>query len=990
MKADTFSIDWLSKPDVFEVNRLEAVDYHHHFVNGKEPVQSLNGDWHYTYSSTVQDRDTDFYDHASDYLDKPVLKVPGHIQLQGLGQIQYSDVAYPWDGKENLKYGQIPQKFNPTVSLVRTFTLDKDLEGMDIQLMFRGVESAFACWLNGTFVGYSEDSFTPAAFDITSLLREGENTLAVQVFQFSSGSWLEDQDFFRFSGIFRDVELIGYPKYAIKDLAITTKLTHDYQDARVILDILPTNENAQYHVVLKNEEGRILLDFKTKRSYLAMDMHDVHLWSAEHPYLYDLTIEVLGPEEELCETVKEKVGIREIQMVDGVVLLNGKRLILKGVNRHEFSADKGRAIGEEEMLKDIRILKQNNINAVRTSHYPNQERWYELCDQYGIYLIDETNLETHGTWSSSQGVDDSNPLPGSRREWLENVLDRANSMYQRDKNHPSIIMWSLGNESSGGDDLLAMANFFRSNDPDRLVHYEGCCRQAEYRDCTDVYSRMYPKAKEVEDYLLSRPNKPIVLCEYAHAMGNSLGGLEKYVELEKYPQYLGGFIWDFLDQAVWKEEGGKKYLAYGGDFDDHPNRGNFSGDGLLFADRTISPKMQEVKKLYQNFKITPDRHGVKIVNDNLFADANEFDWTYSLEKEGEVIQKGSLDLQLAPGESKKVFVPWKREKEEVVRTVRASLKEETVWAPAGFEIAWGQSVDGLRTPKAPIAEAMEIVEGKFNISFAYEDFFVMFDGDGLVSLRYKGREWIKEPPKPVFSHAYNDNEHAYWHDNATSQWYGASLFARPGHWARTVAENKQFGIVSYDYTLPTNPMRKVTLSYTVAAPGLIGIDLKLAAGEGLADLPTFGMQFALPKDLDRAVYYGKGPEENYVDRCNGAKVSVFDYSIHKNFTPYLNPQEAGNRTDVRWLDVLDSDWSGVEFSSVTKPFEASVLPWSFDQIQSAKHAHELPDPRAVYVHILQNHMGVGGDDTWGAPVLEEYTLDSSVERIFSFVVSMIG
>lgn len=987
MNEDFFNYSWLSNPEVYQVNRLDAFS-DHLVIEGVKPLkQSLNGDWHYTYAENEKDRDDQFYRMESDYHDKPTIQVPGSIQLQGLGQIQYLNTRYPWEGYEKLEFGQVPSKYNPTVNYVRYFTVDPELSGKEIHVRFEGVESAMAVWVNGSFVGYAEDSFTPSEFDITNLIVPGENRLAVQVFQFSSGSWLEDQDFFRLSGIFRDVELIGVPEYHIRDIRVETRLNETCDQARVLVRIRPNKEGATYHCVLKDPDGKIVLEFDTRKTYLAFDLEDLHLWSAESPSLYTLGIDVLNPDGEIEETAVQKIGLREIRIEDGVLMLNGQRLVLRGVNRHEFTPDNGRSLTPEQMEKDIQILKANNINAVRTSHYPNQSLWYELCDQYGIYVIDETNLETHGTWTA-QGPDETESLlPGNRPEWRGAVLDRARSMYERDKNHPSVIIWSLGNESGYGDVLLEEADYFRTEDPTRPVHYEGCWSSDKQEMMSDFYSRMYLPAAEAEKWLQENSGRPMLLCEYAHAMGNSLGAMNKYTDLEKYPNYAGGFIWDFADQTLYTKKNGKTVLGYGGDFNDRPNDGNFCGNGIVYANRELSPKMQEVRKLYQPFEIVPERHGVKITNKNLFTDASAYDF-YSIQKEnGQTVLEEKLDVELPAGQSRKYFVDWKRLPNENVREVQARLKEDTPWAKAGTVVAFGQSVEGRYKSLTADLGYMEIVESGETVGFHQDGFSVLFDRTGMISLKYDGQEYISRPARPVFMHAVTDNEIGAGHDYEFSKWFGASLFSKVQDMNVRIDYDHHLGMIRYEYKVPSSPETRCYISYSVASPGLIGVDVSLHGKPQLESLPVLGAQFQLPKTLNRMTWLGYGPDENYQDRKEGARLDVHSMNVEDNVSKYLRPQEMGNRTGIRWLDVLNEQGKGLRFSMVRTPIEAAVLPYSFQQLQAADHLWELPESSSTFVRIAGVHIGVGGDDSWQARIHDEYLIDPTRNLSFSFIIS---
>lgn len=613
-------LTWLEDPEVFAVNRKEAHSDHVYYENTEEMVlgadmplrQSLNGTWYFSYAKNPTVRVKDFYKKDFDCRMFDSIEVPGHIQTQGYDRCQYINTMYPWDGTEYLRPPMVSKEYNPVGSYVKYFVLEKNLQDKPVFVSFQGVETAFYVWLNGVFIGYSEDSFTPAEFELTPYLQDGENKLAVEVYKRSSASWLEDQDFWRFSGIFRDVYLYAVPKTHIEDLSVKSTLDNSYKNGKLYLKLkISGHTDCAVKAVLLNAEEKIVFEKNIKGNSICEisgEVENVHAWSAEDPYLYQLYLYVEDQKGNLIEAVPELVGFRTFEMIDKVMHINGKRIVFKGVNRHEFNVRRGRSIKKEDMLWDIEFMKQHNINAVRTSHYPNESLWYRLCDIYGIYLIDETNLESHGSWQKMGECEPSWNVPGSRPEWKEAVLDRAKSMFERDKNHPSILIWSCGNESYAGTCIEAMSDYFHEKDDTRLVHYEGVFWNREFDHISDMESRMYAKPAEIEAFLSNDPKKPYISCEYMHAMGNSCGGMKLYTDLEsKYELYQGGFIWDYIDQSMLrKNEQGEEVFAYGGDYDDRATDYEFCTNGIVYADRKISPKAQEVKQLYANVKLTSD------------------------------------------------------------------------------------------------------------------------------------------------------------------------------------------------------------------------------------------------------------------------------------------------------------------------------------------------------------------------------------------------
>ena len=607
-----FDYSLVKDPQYFCDGRMEAHSDHMYYRSEEEREDeetsyrhSLNGLWkfHYArnYASTVAGFEEDSYS-CKDWED---IYVPAHIQMEGYDAPQYANVQYPWEGHEELHPGQIPERFNPVGSYVKYFHVPENMKGKRVFISFQGAESGLALWLNGTFVGYSEDSFTPSEFELTEYLKEGENKLAAQVFKWTASSWCEDQDFFRFSGIYRDVYLYTVPEVHVYDLQIRS--IPDETLKKASLEIVTKTWGKVKMKLTLSRKGEILLQDEK-----ALDGEDTCtweilnplLWSAEEPNLYDLDMEVYDENGMLQEIIPEKVGFRRFEMKDGIMTLNGKRIVFKGVNRHEFSSVTGRHVSREELIQDIVTMKQNNINAIRTCHYPDASPIYRLCDEYGLYMIAENNLESHGSWDVAELTGDyTDIVPHNKPEWLGMMLDRVNSMYQRDKNHPAILIWSCGNESFGGKDIFEMSEFYRKNDPTRLVHYEGLFHDRSYNATSDMESQMYPSVEAIKDFLAKDDSKPFICCEYTHAMGNSCGAMHKYTDLtDAEPKYQGGFIWDYIDQSIYKKDRyGKEFQAYGGDFNDRPCDYNFSGNGIAYGgDRDASPKMQEVKFNYQN------------------------------------------------------------------------------------------------------------------------------------------------------------------------------------------------------------------------------------------------------------------------------------------------------------------------------------------------------------------------------------------------------
>ena len=629
MNAD---MKWLDNPEVFKVNQLEAHSDHCYYLDysdmkkEKNPLlQSLNGQWEFAYSKNVMERPVDFYKETFDASGFDKIMVPGHIELAGYDKIRYINTMYPWEGKEyhrgaysmeatGAEEGMFSEaQYNPVGSYIKYFDLDKNMCGKRIHICFEGVEEAMYLWLNGQFIGYAEDSFTPSEFELTPYIKEKGNVLAVQVHKMSTAAFLEDQDFFRFFGIFRNVTLKAIPDVHLEDVWFKPVLNQDNESGRVSVSMKVSatdSQNVTAGFILKDREENILveksLQLNKENNHLegtiCVDLESVKLWDNHNPYLYHAYVELKAEDGSLAEVIPYDIGFRRIEIIDKVIYLNGKRLVITGVNRHEWNAKTGRCIGVEDMKADISCMLRNNINSVRTCHYPDQIPWYYMCDNAGIYVMAETNLESHGSFQKLGAIEPSCNVPGSFPQWRDAVLDRAKNNFETFKNHTSILFWSLGNESYAGDDIEAMNVYFAEKQDGRLVHYESSYYNRAYEDTiSDLETRMYAKPEDVEEYLINSPKKPYILCEFMHDMGNSMGGLGSYMKLiDKYDRYHGGFIWDFIDQAIMVKDPvtGKDVLRYGGDFDDKPADYEFSANGIVFADRKEKPAMQEVRYYY--------------------------------------------------------------------------------------------------------------------------------------------------------------------------------------------------------------------------------------------------------------------------------------------------------------------------------------------------------------------------------------------------------
>ena len=1008
----TFDYSLVKDPQYFKDGRMDAHSDHTYYRDGDEAQEKetsfrydLNGIWKFHYARNYGSAVPGFEKEEYCCKDWDDIRVPAHIQMEGYDAPQYANVQYPWEGHEDIHPGEIPEHFNPVASYVKYFEVPEEMQGKRLFISFQGAESGIALWLNGHFVGYSEDSFTPSEFELTEYVKEGENKLAAQVFKWTASSWCEDQDFFRFSGIYRDVYLYTVPEVHVYDLQI--RAIPDETLSAAALEIRTNTWGKGEVKITLSKDGETVIEDKKAldgEEIYAWKVENPVLWSAEDPQLYDLKMEVYNESGELQEVIPQKVGFRRFEMKDGIMTLNGKRIVFKGVNRHEFSSVSGRHVSEEELRKDLKIMKQNNINAIRTCHYPDASLIYELCDEYGIYMIDETNLESHGSWDIAEFTKDyTYVVPHDKPEWLDMMLDRANSMYQRDKNHAAILIWSCGNESFGGKDIFEMSQFFHKADPTRLVHYEGVCHDRRYNDTSDMESQMYPSVEAIREFLAKDDSKPFICCEYTHAMGNSCGAMHKYTDLtDTEPKYQGGFIWDYIDQSIYKKDRyGKEFQAYGGDFGERPTDYNFSGNGIAYGgNRDASPKMQEVKFNYQNITAEVSADSVKVINKNLFVNTDIFDCKVTVAKDGKVIRKASLATAAAPLSEETYALPLTKEEKagEYAVTVSFHLKEDKVWAKAGHEVAFGQYVYKVEVPKKACPEGVEVIRSTHNIGVRGAHFEVLFSvlNGGLTSYKYAGKEMIEAIPKPNFWRAPTDNDCGNLMGMRYGQWKIASMYLShkdfrqgpygPGN-VPEVEVNEKTVKVTYTYLMPTTSTSECRLSYEVFGDGRVKTTLTYDPVKELGDMPEFGVIFKFNADYDRVEWYGLGETETYSDRKKGAKLGIYANKVADNMARYMVPQECGAKEEVRWAKVTDRKGRGMlfEMDEHNGPMMFSALPYTPHEMENAMHPYELPEVHYTVVRAAKGQMGIGGDDSWGARTHEEYLLKTDKKMEFSFV-----
>lgn len=1019
-----FDSNIIKNPEIFEQNRLAAHSDHVCYKNELEKIKGksslrydMNGLWKFAYAKNQSLAPCGF--EAADYDCKnwDEIRVPAHIQMEGYDVPIYTNTTYPWEADESIKPGEVPEIFNPVASYVKYFTIPENMKNKRVCISFQGVESGFALWLNGHYVGYSEDTFDPSDFELTDYIVEGENKLAVRVWKWTSSSWCEDQDFYRFSGIFRDVFLYAVPCAHVEDLSVVPTLNDTFDEGTLSVSIKADGDGIAsvklYELgdlsVEKYDRAKLLLeefDIELRNKEICEGSCNVKnplLWSAEKPNLYEVKIIVKDTHGNETEFISQLAGFRRFEMVDGLMKLNGKRIVFKGVNRHEFSSITGRVPNRDEVIKDIVTMKKNNINAIRTSHYPDDSMLYELCDIYGIYMIAENNLESHGTWEAyNKGyVDLDFVVPKDKPQWREMMLDRANSCYQRDKNHPAILVWSCGNESFGGKTIYEMSQLFRQLDKHRLVHYEGVFNDRSYNDTSDMESQMYTPVAGIEKFLAEHPEKPFICCEYTHAMGNSCGAMHKYTELsDREPRYQGGFIWDYIDQSIYKKDRyGKWFLTYGGDFGDRPTDGDFSGNGICYGgEREASPKMQEVKFNYQNISVDFDSDYIfTVTNKNLFVNTSVFDAFAILLADGEEVYRTKLQISVPPMDRASYEVPVTLKnsmidvEKEYCIVVSFVLKENTIWEKAGYEIAFGQHMIKKPVSEYSCDKSVELVVGNGNILVRGENFKALFSrmNLGMVSYVYGGVEMLPNTiPLPNFWRTPTNNDSGNMMPQRYAQWKIASMYVttrqdqRFADTSPRVEKNDNNIAITYTYFMPTTPQSSCEVTYRVFGDGTIETTLSYDPVKELGDMPEFGMMFKLDADYDTVKWYGLGPQETYEDRQHGGKYGVYENKVADNVAEYLVPQESGNKCRVRYAKVMDKKGRGMLFFGDELSF--SALPYTPHELENAAHHFELPPVHYTVVRVAKKQMGVGGDDSWGSHTHPEYLLDASEKMEFTF------
>ncbi|AUC83832.1 hypothetical protein CW731_00365 [Polaribacter sp. ALD11] len=993
----------IENPDVVGINKLDARATFFPYnsldlakqdeLSKAENYLLLNGIWQFNYSDNPESRPVDFYkkDYNTSRWDS--IKVPGNWEIEGFGVPIYVNASYPFQ-KGQLNPPDIPDGDNPVGSYKRTFEVSKNWDGRDIFIHLGAVKSAFYIWVNGEKVGYSQGSKLPAEFNLTAFVKPGTNSIALEVYRWSDGSYLECQDFWRISGIERDVYLYARPKVQLADYFAKAGLENDYKDG--VLDLAVALKN----IHTKKQKGSVSVELvknnqtvysnsskyelaanSSKTLQFNKTIPKVKTWSAETPELYQLSIIIKDKKGEVLEAVSRKLGFRTSEVKNGNFLVNGKAILFKGVNRHEHDPNTGHVISREDMLKDVKIFKEYNINAVRTSHYPNDPYFYELCDEYGIYVVDEANIESHGMGYALDRTLANDP------KWLNAHLQRVERMIQRDKNHPSIVIWSLANEAGNGYNFYESYLLAKKTDNTRPVQHE----RAVYEWNTDLFVPMYATPKDVEAYAKDdRRTKPLVQCEYAHAMGNSMGGFKEYWDLfEKYDKLQGGFIWDFVDQGIKIEKNGREIFAYGGDFgpEGTPSDNNFLNNGLVQPDRKVNPHIHEVAHIYQDIKFYENdlkNKTIDLKNWYFFRDLSNYKLNWQVLANGEIVESGTIDNIITTPETKRaIAIPFKvsfKKGAEYFLNVAAVLKTDEPLLKAGHRIAYEQFQLQAATFQVP-AKATKVVTYKTQgdvITVNGNNFQLTFNQKegSLTDYTYNNKKLLTSGPEVNFWRAPIDNDYGAGTQYKFKSWKNAGTSGTVTTATKQVSKNDVQIVFTREIF---EGDAEIIVTYAIDGNGVVKVTNDLKAHKGkYSNFYKFGNKLIFPEAYKNVAFYGKGPFEGYTDRQHAVKIGLFKQTIKEQYFPYIRPQETGNKLDVRWASLTKADGSGIQFLSET-PFHFSALNYTEDDLSSGdkrtqRHAGELDARKEVFVNIDGFQQGLGSINSWGTLPMEQYRL----------------
>ena len=1020
--------DW-ENPEVIGINKEKphATLYLGADKANSPNVVSLNGVWKFKWSPDPQSRPVNFFSESYPTKDWDDIVVPGNWELQGFGTPIYTNINYPFKKDQPRVTSEPPLNFtaykdrNPVGSYCTTFSVPENWSGKQVFINFGGVSSAMYIWVNGQRVGYSQDSMTPAEFDLTKYIRKGENKLAVEVYRWCDGSYLEDQDMWRLSGIFRDVDLIARPKTFIRDFSVQAEPDAGFTNASVNIKLNINNRSSGNLEGLKVEATVSgysvkddLVDVQLIKKVGALKLQSENvvelntmlknpiLWSSETPYLYTLQLKLKNSKNEVLETHDWKFGVRKIEVKGEVFYVNGKAVKLKGVNRHEHHPRTGKYIDRQTNILDIELMKQANINMVRTSHYPNEPLFYELCDEYGIYVMDEANQESHG-----YGI--GNTILGDAPEWKKAHVSRAVSMVERDKNHASVIMWSLGNEGGKGRNFKAMADTVKKLDSSRLVFSDSD------RDVSAIYDDGYLPPDKLVALAERITDRPVFMREYAHAMGNSMGNLQEYWDvISSHPDITGAAIWDWVDQSIAKKIDGSpikytlhladlklkddEFWAYGGDFGDQPNDGAFCTNGLIGADRVPHPHYYQVQKVYQyiDFKLeNTSPLTVKIINRYDFTSTSDFDLVYELLSNGKTIGTGQLGCPpVSPGSSQDVALNLPKNYDgangEVILNLYARLKKPTLWAEPGFTVAREQFVLKTITPQKIESSGNEPLSNASDLNIVVEanNFTFTFDktNGALSSWKANGKELLKGSLEPYFWKPANDNQKRNSYDKRLGKWKNAAETRKVEN--VQVQKNQGLTVITFDMKLP-DIGASYKLIYTVNGAGKLQVEAAYTPeSDNIQLMPKFGMRMRLPLELNTIDWYGRGPFENYPDRKTGYQIGLNELKLENFISDYVAPQDNANRSDVRWFALSNQNKGGIKVTGL-QPLCFRAWPYTEDDLEKANHPYELHQRDFINLNIDLNIHGVGGNDAWGARTLDKYTLPGNVPYQYGFVLEYV-
>jgi beta-galactosidase len=986
-----------NNPQSYAINKLKARATYYSFQDKQSAKtvdrdrstwhRSLNGEWKFKWHQNPKDVNDGDVLPTTSTSDWSSIEVPSNWEMQGYGDPIYTNWEFPFepvvppvinDG------GNTMHTSNPVGLYRKSINIPGDWSDKRIIIHFGGVSSAMELFVNGKSVGFSQDSRLPAEFDITSYVKSGDNEIAVKVYRWSAGSYIENQDHWRLSGIHREVYLLAQPKVHIEDFFIKTDLDDRYRDATLIIEpsvhYTHPDQISNYLIIAELydfQDGTLMesveMNLKEINAFYArgrynstngnmtpftmkMNVENPLKWSAEKPHLYTVVLSLMDGEN-LVQAVSSRVGFREVEWGGTGLRVNGQEVVLFGVNRHDHDPETGKAVSRKRMLEDVMLMKQNNINAVRTSHYPNDPYFYDLCDQHGLYVLDEANLETHKLGGSMS----------VRSDYAGAMLDRAVRMVERDKNHASIIGWSLGNEAGSGPNHEAMGAWIKSRDPYRFLHNEGAFYYHDGKswdyDYVDVRSRMYYKLEDMAEILARDDDRPLIYCEYAHSMGNSTGHLYKFAEAFRAdPKFIGGFIWDWVDQGLYKEVKGKKVMVYGGAFGEEYTDGNFCLNGLIFADRQIQPALKECKKVFQPASMEYIEGMVRITNHHTHTYLNEFLVRIALKENGKLINSQKvIGPRTKPGSTASVPIPFQipESDHELILEVSLLLSETLSWADVGHEIAWEQFIVNEakeKELKSDIKATYEETDDAITVTWSEGSMSISKTDGWIHSYKIGDKEVIKKPLKPNFWRAPNDNDRAWGiHQHRIWKDVKASLIS-----FNSKSSGKKV-VVTTVYEL-TESVGSINMEYTIDGSGSVSINVACTFNEGLPELPKVGMQVNISGDMVEARYYGKGPDESYIDKNMGMKKGQFRTSVSYMGTAYVRPQENGNRSEVDWMEIFTKAGTGIVIEG--KALNMSLRDCYTEDLEFARYDYELPVRDTLELNIDYKMMGVGGDDTW--------------------------